>query len=71
MATNLLDYWNRALTMPYGLYVSVSDRVLFRQQLYRARDSAPNKEDYMGIAVMLPKAQKTHVWLVKKEHSEP
>lgn len=69
MSRNLLDFWNQALTQPKGVYVKVSDRQLFRAQLYRARDMAPNKADYMGIAVMIPKTPKDAVWLVKKENT--
>ena len=69
--SDLLKYWTQALHQPLGLKIKVSDRVLFRQQLYRARDSVENKADYMVLAVMLPKVPKDEVWLVKKEHSEP
>lgn len=70
MPRDLLQYWRQALLQPYGVYIKVSDRVLLRQQLYRARDAAPNKEEFMGISVMMPKKPKDQLWLVKKEHSD-
>lgn len=67
---HLLQYWQQALKQPRGLRVKVSDRTLFRQQLYRARDGADDKAEYMGIAVMFPKNPKDEVWLVHKSLSD-
>ena len=47
--------WTRALASPIGIVITTNDRVLLRQQLYRARPSEdfsiafPEKEDELWI----------------------
>ena len=51
----IYSLWTRALSSPVGIAVTTDDRVLLRQQLYRARPNDdfslafPEKEDEIWI----------------------
>lgn len=65
--SDLLRYWQQALKQPQGIKVKVSDRVLFRQQLYRARDNSDDKPIYMGLTISFPKTPDNELWIVHRE----
>lgn len=62
----MLEYWYKALHQPLGFRFSVSDRELFRQKLYQAREQSGDPDlDKLGI--VLPPGRPTEVWIVHKE----
>lgn len=66
---HLIRYWENALRQPLGIKINTSDRVLLRQQLYRARDGLANKEDFKGLTVTLPKTPKNQIWIIHRERA--
>lgn len=59
--------WEQALCHPRGIKIRTSDRKLYRQQLYRARDMSGRKEEFKGLAVVFPKADPKALYIVHKE----
>lgn len=67
--SDLLRYWDQALTQPHGVKIKVSDRVLFRQQLYRARDASGEKAKYAGLGIIFPNID-GQLYIVHKEQED-
>jgi hypothetical protein len=61
------DIWLRALKSEFGLCITVDNRVLLRQHLYRARAESGNPE-LDSMVIVLPE-QSDQLWLVHRESS--
>jgi len=64
----LLEYWQKALTLETGLAIETDDRVLLRQQLYRARGEAADPE-LEQLVIIFPMAE-NKLWIVRKDADE-
>lgn len=60
----LLGLWKLALDSPHGIEVTTDDRLLLRQQLYRARAAEPT-EMFDNLAIAMIK-DPTVLWIITK-----
>ena len=68
MSHVLLEYWSKALTLDIGLCIETDDRVLLRQQLYKARVEAGDIE-LEQLIISFP-INENELWIVRKDADE-
>lgn len=64
-SSNLLNLWHRALKASVGIKIITSDRVLLRQQLYKARAEAQDPE--LEMVVILFPIKDDEIQMVRKD----
>ena len=62
----LLEYWYMALKAEVGIKIATSDRILLRQQLYRARAEAGQPSELGTIVIQLPAEPENELWMVRR-----
>lgn len=67
---HLIALWQQALKQPAGLAIPTDDRLLLKQQLYRAR-AASDITELGNLAIVMPETPENEIWIVRRDLDAP